>query len=43
VNHMYELMHGEDRAQGNDEYYAEIEKLTAEKWLRGEYSDETDG
>ena len=43
VNHMYELMHGDDRAKGNDEYYAEIEKLTAEKWLRGEYSEETDG
>lgn len=43
VNHMYGLMHGDDRAQGNNEYYAEIEKLTAEKWLRGEYSEETDG
>ena len=39
VNHMYELMHGEDAALGNDEYYAELEKLTAEKWLRGDYSE----
>lgn len=43
VNHIYELMHGDDRAKGNDEYYADIEKLTAEKWLSGEYSEETDG
>jgi len=39
VNHMYELMHGEDAALGNDEYYAELEKLTAEKWQRGDYSE----
>ncbi|MFQ6005635.1 MAG: DUF1841 family protein [Woeseia sp.] len=39
VNHMYELMHGKDAALGNDEYYAELEKLTAEKWLRGEYTE----
>ena len=39
VNHMYELMHGEDAALGNDEYYAELEKITAEKWQRGDYSE----
>ena len=40
ANHMYELMHGEDAALGNDEYYAELENLTAEKWLRGEYTED---
>ncbi len=39
ANHMFELMHGEDAALGNDEYYAELEKLTAEKWQRGDYTD----
>lgn len=39
VNHVHELMHGEDTALDNDDYYAELEKLTAEKWLRGEYTD----
>ncbi len=38
VNHMYELMHGTDAALGNDEYYAALENLTAEKWSRGEYT-----
>ena len=37
--HMVELMHGEDAALGNDEYYAELEKLTAEKWQRGDYTE----
>jgi hypothetical protein len=40
ANHMYELMHGEDAALGNDEYYAELENLTAEKWLRNEYTED---
>ena len=39
VNHVHELMHGEDTALDNDDYYAELEKLTAKKWLRGEYTD----
>ena len=39
ANHMFELMHGEDAALGNDEYYAELEKLTAEKWQRGDYTE----
>jgi len=39
VNHMHELMHGEDSELGNDEYYAELEKLTAEKWLRSDYTE----
>ncbi len=43
VSHLYELMHGEDSGRGNDEYYTAIEKLTAEKWLRGEYSEVQDG
>lgn len=43
VSHICELMHGEDSGRGNDEYYVEIEKLTAEKWLRGEYSEGQDG
>ena len=36
TNHMYELMHGEDAGLGNDEYYAELEKLSAAKWQRGD-------
>jgi hypothetical protein len=43
VSQICELMHGEDSGRGNDEYYAEIEKLTAEKWLHGEYSEGQDG
>jgi hypothetical protein len=39
TNHIFELMHGEDAALGNDEYYAELEKLTAEKWQRGDYTE----
>jgi hypothetical protein len=39
ANHMFELMHGENAALGNDEYYAELEKLTADKWRRGDYSE----
>ena len=37
TNHMFKLMHGEDTALGNNEYYAELEKLTANKWRRGDY------
>ncbi len=40
VNHIYELMQGEDAALGNDEYYAELENLTAEKWLRGDHTED---
>jgi len=43
ANHIYELMNQGDSGPFNDEYYAEIEKLTAEKWLRGEYSEGQDG
>ncbi len=43
VNYMFELMHGENDEQGNEEYYAEIEKLTAAKWLRGERFEGPDG
>jgi hypothetical protein len=43
ANHIYELMHEEDSRRDNDEYYAEIENLTAEKWRRGEYSEGQDG
>lgn len=39
ANHMYELMHGEDAGLGNDEYYAELEKLSAAKWQRGDYTE----
>ncbi len=39
TNHMYALVHGEDATLGNDEYYAELEKLTAEKWQRGDYTE----
>ncbi len=39
ANHMFELMHGENAALGNDEYYAELEKLTADKWRRGDYTE----
>ena len=36
VNHLFELMHGDDATLDNDDYYAELEELTAEKWSRGE-------
>jgi hypothetical protein len=39
VSHMHELIHGEVAALDHDDYYAELEKLTAEKWLRSEYTD----
>jgi len=39
ANHMYELIHGEDAGLGNDEYYAELEKLSAAKWQRGDYTE----
>ena len=39
ANHMFELMHGENAALGNDEYYAELGKLTADKWRRGGYTE----
>jgi len=39
VNHMHELIHGEDAELDNADYYAELEKLTAEKWSRGDYTD----
>lgn len=39
ANHMFELMHGENAALGNDEYYAELEKLTAAKWHHGDYTE----
>lgn len=37
VNHIHELLQGDDAAVSNDDYYAELGKLTAEKWLRGNY------
>ena len=43
VNYVYELIHGEDGGQSNEEYYAELEKLTAAKWRCGEYSEGSDG
>jgi hypothetical protein len=39
VNYVHELMHGEDSALDNDDYYAELEKLTADKWLRSDYTE----
>lgn len=36
---MLELMRGEDTAPGIDEYYAGLEKLTAAKWRRGDYTE----
>ena len=38
VSHMHELTHREDAALDNDDYYAELDELTAEKWLRSEYT-----
>ena len=38
VNHMHGLMQGDSDAVSNDDYYAALEELTAEKWLRGDYS-----
>ena len=40
VDHMLELVGGEDAAPGNDEYYADLEKLTAAKWQRGDYTED---
>ena len=39
VNYMHEMIHGEDAELDNADYYAELEKLTAEKWSRGDYTD----
>jgi hypothetical protein len=39
ANHIFELMHGEDAALGNDEYFARLGELTAEKWQRGDYTE----
>ncbi len=39
ADHMLELVAGEDAAPGNDEYYADLEKLTAAKWQRGDYTE----
>lgn len=39
ANHMHELMHGENATLDNDDYYAKLGKLTAEKWLRGDYTE----
>ena len=39
ADHMFELLSGEDAAPGNDEYYADLEKLTAAKWQRGDYTE----
>ena len=39
ADHMFELLRGEDAASGNDEYYADLEKLTAAKWQRGDYTE----
>ncbi len=39
ADHMFELMRGKDAASGNDEYYADLEKLTAAKWQRGDYTE----
>lgn len=39
ANHMFELMRGENAALGNCDYYSELEKLTADKWRRGDYTE----
>jgi len=39
ADHMFELLRGEDAAPGKDEYYADLEKLTAAKWQRGDYTE----
>jgi hypothetical protein len=39
VKHTHELIHGEDAELDNADYYAELEKLTAKKWSRGDYTD----
>lgn len=38
VNHMRDLVQGDGDAVNNDDYYAALGKLTAQKWLRGEFS-----
>lgn len=39
ANYLYGALYNNDTAVSNDDYYAALVKLTAEKWLRGEYSD----
>jgi len=38
TNHMHEMLYGGDSELSNEDYCAELEKLTAEKWSRGDYS-----
>ena len=38
ANYIYGALSNNDAAVSNEDYYAALEKLTAETWLRGEYS-----
>ena len=38
ANYIHGALYNSDTAVSNDDYYAALEKLTADKWLRGEYS-----
>ena len=42
VNHIFEGMHATEPARGNDDYYSEIEVLTAEGWLQTAEDDSAD-
>ena len=39
ADHVFELLRGENAAPVNDEYYADLEKVTAAKWQRGDYTE----
>ena len=39
ADRMFELLRGENAVPGNDEYYADLEKLTAASWQRGDYTE----
>jgi hypothetical protein len=42
VNHFFEGLYGADPARGNDDYYSDLEALTAESWLQTECNDSAD-
>jgi hypothetical protein len=35
VNHLFDMVHGEDASRAQDIYFAEVAALTAAQWLRG--------
>ncbi len=39
ASHTYKIINGDDATYGHDHYYAELGKITAEKWQRGDYTE----